>query len=117
MTSRDQLFLLAPGFIDRDRREYCPECAEMWGLLHYYPAIRDSLDIHYQPLSHPRPGLVARLGRGRWNCPTLILAAGADAGPHAHVETAKGERFIASARQIGVYFAHRFGTAWPRGVD
>jgi len=33
MTHRDTLFLLPAGFADNDRREYCPECAEMWGLL------------------------------------------------------------------------------------
>jgi len=26
---RDKLFLLAPGFFDNDRREDCPECAEI----------------------------------------------------------------------------------------
>ena len=68
---RDTLYLLPPGFEANGRREYCPECAEMWGLLHSYPAILQSLEIVYQPIDHPRPALVARLGPGAWNCPPL----------------------------------------------
>ncbi len=113
--TRDILFLLAPGFEDKGRREYCPECAEIWGVLHYFPAIKEALDIRYQPLFHPRPDLVDMLGDGDWNCPTLILAEGADAGPHAKVQTAKGVRFLDNARDIAKYFAHQYGTPFPRG--
>ena len=62
MANKDLLFLLAPGFEDKGRREYCPECAEMWGLLSYFPAIKESVDIHYQPIARPRADLVERLG-------------------------------------------------------
>ena len=118
--TKDLLFLLAPGFEEPmskhgRRREYCPECAEMWGVLSYFPAIREAMEIHYQPIAHPRPGLVALLGEGAWNCPTLVLAEGADPGPHAEVKTAQGLKFIDNARDIGKYFAHRFGTPFPRG--
>ncbi len=114
---RDQLFLLAPGFVGAGgAREYCPECAELWGVLGYFPAIRDGLEITYQPIDHPRPALVAALGEGRWNCPTLILAAGVDAGAGAAVREANGARFLDNARDIGKYFAHRYGTPLPRGA-
>ena len=58
---RDTLFLLAPGFFDNDRREYCPECAEMWGILSYFPAIKESVDICYQQIAKPRADIVAVL--------------------------------------------------------
>ena len=113
---RDKLFLLAPGFTDNDRREYCPECAEVWGLLAYFSAIKENVEIIYEPLAHPRPKLVADLGAGEWNCPTLILAEGVDAGPFADVQTGQNNlRYIDNARDIGRYFAHRFGTPFPRG--
>lgn len=116
---KNALFLLAPGFEANanqgGRREFCPECAEIWGVLAYYPAIREALDIRYEPLAHPRPGLVEKLGEGSWNCPTLVLAEGAKAGPHAVVKTANGARFLDNARDIAGYFAHRFGTPFPRG--
>ncbi len=54
------------------------------------------------------------LGQGAWNCPTLVLAEDADAGPFAGIKSAKGARYIDSARDIARYFAHRFGTPLPR---
>ncbi|WP_428407226.1 DUF3088 family protein [Hyphococcus sp.] len=116
---KDALFLLAPGFQATtgdggNRREFCPECAEIWGVLHYFPAIKEALDIRYEPLAHPRPGLAAILGAGEWNCPTLIFGEGADAGPFAAVKSAKGVHFLDNARDIAKYFAHRFGTPFPR---
>lgn len=112
---KDILFLLAPGFEDNGRREFCPECAEVWGVLAYYPAIKDALDIRYQPIHRPRADVVKVLGEAHQNCPTLVLAKGVDAGPHAQVCEAKGQRFLDNARAISNYFAHRYGTAFPRG--
>ena len=110
--SRDRLFLLPPGFEDREERQYCPECAEVWGLLAYYPAIRETLDVIYQPVTHPRPGLVALLGEGQWNCPTLILD---EASPDGEGVSRQGEtRYIDNARDMGRYWSTRFGTARPR---
>lgn len=87
MIERDILFLLAPGFEDNNRREYCPECSELWGVLSYFPAIKEALEIRYEPIAHPRLGLTALLGEGEWNCPTLVLAEGVDAGPYTDVKT------------------------------
>ena len=112
--TRDILFLLAPGFEDNDRREYCPECAEMWGVLSYFPAIKEALEIRYEPIAHPRPGLVEMLGAGDWNCPTLVLADDADAAPQAWIKSANGRRFIDNARDIGRHFAQHYGTPVPR---
>ncbi|NRA29002.1 MAG: DUF3088 family protein [Parvularculaceae bacterium] len=112
---RDLLFLLPPGFESKNRREYCPECAEIWGLLHYYPAIKDSVEIIYQPLEHPRAALVERLGEGQWNCPTLILAETSPLFPKIQPEISNDHPYFGSAAQIGQYYAARFGTALPRG--
>lgn len=112
---KDILYLLAPGFISGGKREYCPECAEVWGLLSYFPAIRESVEIFYQPLAHPRSGLVERLGAGEWNCPTLILEDGAGYQAHDFVKSRQGAHFIDNARDIGNYFADRYGTPFPRG--
>lgn len=113
--ARDILFLLAPGFTDEGRREYCPECAEMWGVLSYFPAIRDVLEVRYQPLAHPRPGLVELLGEGEWNCPTLVLADGADPGSFSEAQFVNGRVFLDNAGDIGKYFARQHGTPLPRG--
>ena len=113
--TRDTLFLLAPGFADNDRREYCPECAEMWGLLSYFPAIKESVDITYQPIARPRADIVALIGEKNQNCPTLILSKGSPDYENCGIKQKNGHRFINNARDIGKYYAQRFGTPFPRG--
>lgn len=112
---KDILFLLPPGFIGEDRREFCPECAEMWGVLSYFPAIKDGLDIRHVGITHPRAPIVALLGEGQFNAPTLVLADAHDPGPHVRVKTANGQRYIDSARGIALYFSARYGIPVPRG--
>ncbi|MEM9839213.1 MAG: DUF3088 family protein [Pseudomonadota bacterium] len=112
---RDTLFLLPPGFESDGRREYCPECAEMWGLLHYYPALREAVEIVYEPLEHPRPQLVSLLGPGQWNCPTLVLSSEAPLYAQIQPEIANDQHYFGSTQTIGLYYAARFGTAIPRG--
>ena len=114
--TRDTLFLLAPGFFDNDRREYCPECAEMWGLLSYYPAIKESVNIIYQPIAKPRADIVTLLGDKNQNCPTLVLAEGSPSFDNCGIMQKSGHRFINNARDIGRYYSQRFGTAVPRGT-
>lgn len=114
---KDILFLLPPGFAANDRREYCPECAEVWGLLHYFPAIRESIDIRYQSIEKPRPEMTALLGEDHQNCPTLALDAASPGAERARVLlTPEGRRFLDNARDIGKYYAERFGTPVPRGT-
>ena len=113
--TKDTLFLLPPGFEDNDRREFCPECAELWGVLHYYPAIKEALEIRYVGITHPRAPICELLGEGRWNAPTLVLAEGADIPKGLNVDASNGWSYLGSARDIAKYFAVRFGTAVPRG--
>ena len=112
----DTLFLLPPGFFVNGRREYCPECAEMWGLLSYYPAIKESVETVYQPIVKPRPDIVAMLGEKNQNCPTLVLAKDSPSFEKCGIMQKNGHRFINNARDIGRYYAQRFGTAIPRGT-
>lgn len=115
MSQRDILFLLPPGFFANERREYCPECAEMWGLLSYFPAIKESLNIHYQPIEKPRADIAAVLGEKNQNCPTLVLHADSPHFDDCGIMRKNGHYFINNARDIGIYYAHRFGTPFPRG--
>ena len=114
--TRDTLFLLAPGFLDNERREYCPECAEMWGLLSYYPSLKESVEVIYQPIAKPRADIVALLGDKNQNCPTLVLSQGSPTFENCGIMTKNGHRFINNARDIGRYYSQRFGTAVPRGT-
>jgi len=112
---KDTLYLLPPGFEDNDRREYCPECVEMWGLLSWFPAIKDSLTIAYMPIEKPRAEMVERLGAAHQNCPTLVLHPDSPQYDACGIQTSQGHAFINNARDIGVYYHHHFGTPWPRG--
>jgi len=111
---KDQLFLLAPGFSEGDERQYCPECAEMWGILSYYPAIKDSVDVIYQSITRPRSVLVSLLGEHNQNCPTLVLNELSPDYEDCGIKVINGTRFIDNARDIGRYYAMRFGTPVPR---
>ena len=113
--SKDVLFLLAPGFSDNGRREYCPECAEIWGLLSYFPAIKESIEIRYQGINTPRADLVILLDESHQNCPTLVLSDVSPEYSGCGVGDVNGVRFIDNACDIGKYYAQRFGTPWPRG--
>lgn len=116
---KDRLFLLAPGFIDdagdRVSREYCPECAEVWGLMAYFPAIKESIDISYQPLATPRKEMTNLLGNSHQNCPTLVLLNNSELYEGCGIRLSNGNHFIDNARDIGRYYAKRFGTPTPRG--
>lgn len=115
MMARDVLFLLEPLFHDNGRKEYCPECAEIWGVLSYFPDIKTRLDIRYQPIEKPRTELQSLLGSENQNCPTLVLSETSQNVEHSGIVSANGVRFIDNARGIGQYFAQRFGTPFPRG--
>ncbi len=113
--TKDKLFLLPPGFYDNNRREYCPECAEIWGVLSYFPAIKESLEIEYMPIAKPREPMVKLLGEKNQNCPTLILAQSSPEFDGVNIYSKNSYRFMNNARDIGKYYASRFGTPTPRG--
>lgn len=112
---RDILFLLPPGFEANGRREFCPECAELWGLLSWYRALRETLDIVYVGIAQPRPEITALLGEGRHNAPTLVLAATSPRVPGVEYSDANGLAYLPSARLIAKHFAGLHGTPMPRG--
>ena len=114
-SDQDVLFLLPPGFFDKGQREYCPECAEIWGLLSWYPAIREALDIVYVPLAHPRHPITDRLGAGDWNAPTLVLASNAELPDELGAKQINGAVYFDTARSMALYFSYLYGTARPRG--
>lgn len=113
--NRDTLFILPPGFEDNGRREFCPECAEIWGLLAWYPALREMIDIVYVGIAHPRPALTSLLGPGQHNAPTLVLAPGTARAAQLSYPEANGVSYLPSARLIARHFALLWGTAMPRG--
>lgn len=112
---RDQLYLLKPDFHDNDARPYyCPGCAELVGLLEFYPKLKTTVDIHYIDFPRPRPELIPLLGEENQSCPVLVLEnIPPKLPPHPKVRVANGRVFVDGAREIGEYFAQVHGTAIP----
>ena len=72
--SRDQLYLLKPDIMDNGTGPYfCPDCAEMTGLLGFYPALENALIVLFVGFPHPRPELAPLLGEENQGWPVLVL--------------------------------------------
>ena len=111
MDAKPILFLLKAGFPDPGHGPggfYCPECAVIAGLLWYYPAVADKLDIRLVDAPRPRPDVVALIGEENQSCPVLVLPPGdAPAG----VPQVNGRSFVSGPDKIVEFLADRFGTA------
>ncbi len=113
--NRDQLYLLKTGFLDQGKGPYyCPSCAELVGLLEFYPALESKLDVHFIDFARPRPELAPLLGEEHQSCPVLVLATVPAGLPvQLKVQQANGHAFVTGAREIGEYLAHICGVGIP----
>ncbi len=59
--------------------------------------------------------LVSLLGDANQNCPTLVLHASSPEYSGCGIQAINEVRFIDNARDIGLYYAQRFGLPSPRG--
>jgi len=112
---RDRLYLLKPDFIDGGKGPYfCPGCAQVIGLLEFYPALKEKLELRYLDFSRPRPELVKLLGEENQSCPVLILKQPPTGAPSTvPLRQAKGHWFVEGADEISRYFAHAHGSGIP----
>lgn len=110
---KDVLFLLPADFDDGGLPWYCRECAEIRGLLAYYPQLAGRLDVRVVDYPRPRPAMVELLGDANQNCPTLVIADGRELSGHIPVKQANGRRFVDSALAIGEYLAAAYGIGRP----
>lgn len=73
------LFLLNPDFndprISADEKYYCPHCARIEGVLHYYPRLREAIDIEYVNFQRPRQKIINLIGEENQGCPVLVIDA------------------------------------------
>jgi hypothetical protein len=113
--NRDQLYLLTFDFLDNGKGPYfCPGCAEMVGLLEFYPAIKQRVEVHYVDFPRPRPELAQLLGEENQSCPVLVIRAVATSLPSGlKVKHANGHAFVEGSRDIAEYLAHIHGTGIP----
>lgn len=116
MNSRDKLFLLTPLFPDAAAgpgQFHCPECAEVEGLLSYFPFLRSRIDVSYVDFARPRPAVVAVLGTENQGCPVLVLGGEAPQGIAVQHHAPTGRTFISGSRAIAVYLAAAHGISRP----
>ena len=114
MKEQDTLYLLKPGFHDRGKTYFCPGCAEMAGLLEFYPAMKKDIQVRWVDFERPRPELVSLLGEENQSCPVLVVGSEPrNLPPHLKVQQANGRYFVEGAREIGEYLAHARGIGLP----
>jgi hypothetical protein len=114
--AKDRLYLLKPDFTDGAGAQFCSECAMVEGMLSFYPALRERVDVRYVGFQRPRPDLVAELGPEHQSSPCLVIA---DAGRAARapmgvkVQVANGRSFVNDPLQVCEYLAQTYGTGRP----
>lgn len=112
--NHDQLYLLKPNFHDHGQIYFCPGCAEMVGLLEFYPALKQRLKVHYVGFPRPRAELAPLLGEENQSCPVLVLGDHPSNLPaHLKIQHANGHAFVEGSRDIAEYLAHIHGTGIP----
>jgi hypothetical protein len=111
----DTLFLLTHDFPDGDGAPYyCPECAQVSGVLHYYPQLRHVLDVRYVAFPRPRAAIVALVGEANQGCPVLVLGPDAPASVEGVTIGRHGDqRFVSGAMGIGRYLSATYGVGRP----
>jgi hypothetical protein len=112
--NRDKLFLLKADFLDQGEKYYCPECAQLEGVLAFYPVLREKLEIRYVDFSRPRPEVIREIGEANQSCPVLVLASPDwKKCKNISVGDANGKTFISGAEEIGNYLAQAYGIGKP----
>jgi hypothetical protein len=101
----DTLYVLRPGFADKDTTFFCPFSAQVIGFLAYYPQIKDSLDIVELDFPKPRRPLFDVLGAEHQSAPMLVLGGEPTQVPNVNVQLANGHHFVEKTLEILRYLA------------
>lgn len=105
----DKLFLLKPDFQDGDQRYYCPHCAQLEGVLSFYPQLRKEIDVEYIDFARPRSAIVEVLGEENQDTPVLVVGGSLPASLKVPHGLANGRVFISGEENIELYLAQRYG--------
>lgn len=114
-----QLFLLNPKYTDSkvgaaNQLYYCPHCAMIEGVLHYYPALRQQLDITYLDFPRPRKAIINLIGEANQSCPVLVLTP-VEAGKVdvSYFNEVNGLLFVNTTTDIARFLAEQYQIAMP----
>jgi hypothetical protein len=106
----DDLFLLAPGFVDANlpgRTFVCPHCTLLEGLLALYPDLARQISVHRVPFARPRQAVIDLVGEQNQSLPALVLAEG-KASPFK-TGAARGREFISDSKAIAAELRRQYG--------
>lgn len=104
---KDTLYFLKPNFFTETKGPfYCPGCAELAGLLEWFPQLKSTLDLRYLDYPRPRKELVEILGAENQSCPVLLVHE-PPAGPwdNLAIQAANTHFFVEGARSIARYLS------------
>lgn len=110
---KDRLYMLKPDFLDQGKIYFCPGCAQVEGMLSFYPALRKRIEIQYIDFPRPRSRLVAEIGEENQGCPKLVLGGEHSVPERVTATEAKGHRFISEPIEICRYLAGAYGVGEP----
>ena len=109
---RDRLFLVNPDWYDDAGGPwYCPAGAIIEGVLGFYPALKDQLEITRVDFSRPRAGIVELVGEENQSCPLMVLADGRR-WPEAQISAVTGRLYLQDEAIIP-YLADRYQIGRP----
>ncbi|WP_258104515.1 DUF3088 domain-containing protein [Marinoscillum sp. MHG1-6] len=114
-----RLFLLNPNFQDarikpENQVYYCPHCAMIEGILHYYPELRKKLEVIYVDFPRPRKMIVDLLGEENQGCPVLVIPAELETEVRVDDLSRHGDLLFTNSKyRIAQYLGDKFGIALP----
>ncbi|SDQ75873.1 DUF3088 family protein [Flagellimonas zhangzhouensis] len=114
-----KLFLLKPDFSDKNMDEnakfYCPSCAQILGVITYYPVLKEKLDIIYIDFKRPRKEIVDLVGEENQGCPNLIFEKDelSDLDDLDYLESYGEFYFQNKAPLIAEFLAEKYGIGVP----
>ena len=113
---KDVLFLLRPGFYDGPSGpHYCGDSVSVEGLLSFFPALREQVDVRYIDFPRPRNDVVELLGVDNQSIPVLVLASDRVNNATNVALAAHGEhRFINNEADIRRYLSAQYEIATPK---
>ena len=104
----DKLFLMTPGFRNAGLGPfYCGDSVSVEGLLGFFPALREKLDVTYIDFPRPRRAIVELIGEANQSVPVLVLAEDASIPSGMNPKEAEGHRYIDDERLIRQYLSAR----------
>lgn len=111
----DRLYLLKPQFMDQGKGPYfCPGCAQMVGLMEFYPALKRHLEVRWLDFPRPRPELMDLLGEENQGCPVLVLRDAPESSlAKPPLQQARSRWFVEGADEIAAYLARVHGIGIP----